>query len=387
MFGRRFQLFKIFGIPIGIDLSWIVVATLVSWSLARGYFPMVAEGLEASTYWAMGITGALGLFASVVLHELGHSLVARRYGVEIRGITLFLFGGVAELASEPPSPRSELWVAVAGPITSVLLSLGFFGAVVVAGGAMPLPLLAVIQYLAFINMMLVVFNLVPAMPLDGGRVLRAILWARSGNLRRATRISSQIGGMFGFVLIALGVLAFLQGNYVGGVWWFMIGLFLRAAASSAYQNVLVRRALEGEPVSRFMEPDPVVVPRAISVRELVEDYVYRHHFKAFPVVDGDRLVGCVTTREIKGLPVEEWDQQTVGAIARACSEENTLHPDDDALEALAKMSRSGVSRMMVVERPDRLAGILSLKDLLRFLSLKIELEGDGEASIERRRAA
>jgi len=386
MFGRKFQLFKIFGIPIGVDLSWLVVAALISWSLASGYFPAVVEGLETAVYWGMGIGGALGLFASVILHELGHSLVAQRYGVEIRGITLFLFGGVAELASEPPSPRAELWVAIAGPVTSAFLSLAFFGLVAV-GGAMPPPLLAVVGYLAFINMMLVLFNLVPAMPLDGGRILRAILWARSGNLRRATKISSQIGGLFGMVLIGLGVIAFVQGNYVGGVWWFMIGLFLRAAASSAYQNVLVRRALEGEPVSRFMEPHPVVVPRAISVRELVESYVYRHHFKAFPVVDQDRLVGCVTTREIKSLPVEEWDQQTVGAIARSCNEENTLRPDDDALEALAKMSRSGVSRMMVVEGGDRLAGILSLKDLLRFLSLKIELEGDERAQVHPRQAA
>jgi Zn-dependent protease len=377
MFGRRFQLFKVLGIPIGVDLSWLVVATLVSWSLATSYFPVVVEGLAQSWYWAMGISGALGLFTSVILHELGHSVVAQRYGVEIRGITLFLFGGVAELASEPPSPRAELWVAIAGPITSAVLSLAFFGIGAVAAG-MPQPLLAVIGYLAFINMMLVLFNLVPAMPLDGGRILRAILWARSGNLRRATRISSQIGGLFGMVLIGLGVLAFVQGNYVAGMWWFMIGLFLRSAAASAYQNVLVKRALEGEPVSRFMEPHPVVVPRAISVRELVEGYVYRHHFKAFPVVDGDRLVGCVTTREIKELPVEDWSRQTVGAIARACDETNTLHPGDDALEALSKMSRSGVSRMMVVEDGDRLAGILSLKDLLRFLALKIELEGEVE---------
>jgi Zn-dependent protease len=345
--------------------------------LATSYFPVAVEGLAQSWYWAMGISGALGLFTSVILHELGHSVVAQRYGVEIRGITLFLFGGVAELASEPPSPRAELWVAIAGPITSAVLSLAFFGIGAVAAG-MPQPLLAVIGYLAFINMMLVLFNLVPAMPLDGGRILRAILWARSGNLRRATRISSQIGGLFGMVLIGLGVLAFVQGNYVAGMWWFMIGLFLRSAAASAYQNVLVKRALEGEPVSRFMEPHPVVVPRAISVRELVEGYVYRHHFKAFPVVDGDRLVGCVTTREIKELPVEDWSRQTVGAIARACDETNTLHPGDDALEALSKMSRSGVSRMMVVEDGDRLAGILSLKDLLRFLALKIELEGEVE---------
>ncbi|HVS14265.1 MAG TPA: site-2 protease family protein [Thermoanaerobaculia bacterium] len=381
MFGRKFRLFTVFGIPIGVDPSWLVVAVLVTWSLASSYFPMVSEGLEQWLYWTMGVAGALGLFTSVILHELGHSVVAQRYGLEIRGITLFLFGGVAELAEEPPNPRAELWVAIAGPVVSALLALSLFGVFVLAGPWLPGAALSVVGYLATINLMLVLFNLVPAMPLDGGRILRAVLWARSGNLRRATRISSQIGGVFGLVLIGLGVLAFMRGNFIAGMWWFLIGLFLRSAAASSYQHVLVRRALEGEPVRRFMQTEPVAVPRAISVRELVEEYVYRYHFKMFPVVEGDRLIGCVSTREIKGLAHDEWDLQTVGAIAKVCGEDTTLRPDDDAMDALSKMSRTGASRMMVVEDGDRLVGILALKDLLKFLSLKIELEGDQPAAV------
>jgi Zn-dependent protease/CBS domain-containing protein len=380
VFGRRFKLFTAFGIPIGVDASWLVVAVLITWSLASSYFPLVSEGLTTAVYWVMGVVGALGLFTSVILHELGHSVVAQRFGMEIRGITLFLFGGVAELADEPPSPRAELWVAVAGPAVSVFLAITLFGAFTLLGPVLPAAAVSVVGYLATINLMLVLFNMVPAMPLDGGRILRAVLWSRSGNLRRATRVSSQIGSVFGLVLIGLGALAFMRGNFVAGMWWFLIGLFLRSAAASSYQHVLVRRALEGEPVRRFMETDPVTVPRTISVRDLVEDYVYRYHFKTFPVVDGERLVGCVSTREIKELPHDEWERQTVGSIAKVCGEETTLRPDDDAMAALSKMSRTGVSRMMVLDDGGRLAGILALKDLLKFLSLKIELEGDQPAS-------
>ncbi|HEX9733406.1 MAG TPA: site-2 protease family protein [Thermoanaerobaculia bacterium] len=375
MFGPRIHLFRLFGFPIRLDLSWFLVAVLVAWSLAAGYFPQTYPDLGKPVYWTMGIVGSLGLFVSVVLHELAHALVARRFGLEIKGITLFIFGGVAEMADEPPSPRAEFMVAIAGPLASLGIALGCLGLNQLGQeGAWPLAVEAVIGYLGLVNALLVAFNIVPAFPLDGGRVLRSILWHWKDNLRWATRVTSAIGSAFGVGLIVLGVVAFIRGAYVSGMWWFLIGLFLRNAAQMSYQQLLVRRVLEGELVSRFMVRDPVTVPRAISVRELVEDYVYQHHFKMFPVVDGERLLGCVTTRRIKELPREEWESQSVGAIAEPCRDENTVGPGDDALAALAKMSGRQLSRLMVVEG-ERLVGVLALKDMLQFLSLKVELEG------------
>lgn len=374
MFGRGIHLFTIFGFAVRLDPSWFIVAVLATSNLATQLFPSQNPGLPRSTYWWMGVAGALLLFASVVVHELAHSLVARRYGVPMRGITLFLFGGVAEMTAEVPHPKAEFWIAIAGPAMSLAVALAGWGLSAAGEGlGLPVPVVGVVAYLAAINAMLVAFNMVPAFPLDGGRVLRAILWHWKGSLRRATRISSQIGSGFGFLLIAAGILFVIQGNW-GGIWFFLLGLFLRNAAQMSYQQLLLRRAFEGEPVARFMQPNPVTVPRQVSVTELVQDYIYRHHYKMYPVLDdAGRLIGCVTARQVKELPREEWDTTTVGALAKHCSPENTVRPDTDAMSALSAMSRTGVSRLMVAEG-DQLLGILTLKDLLRFFSLKIELE-------------
>jgi Zn-dependent protease/CBS domain-containing protein len=377
MFGRRFHLFRILGFNVGIDASWFLLAVLITWTLASGLFPMLAPELAPATYWIMGVLGALGLFASVVLHELSHSLVARRHGIEMRGITLFVFGGVAEMTDEPPSPKAEGLMAIAGPIASFLIGGVFFAfAMLGSSGALgwPLPAQAVLGYLGWINIVLAVFNMVPAFPLDGGRILRAILWHVKGSFRQATRIASAFGSGFGIVLIVFGLLrVVLYQDLIGGIWMFVLGLFVRGAAQMSYRQALLREALQGEPVQRFMKRDPVTVPRSISVRDLVEDYVYGHQYQMFPVVEEGRLVGCVSTREIKELPREEWERQTVSAIVRQCDPSNTVTADNDALQALGKMSRTGNSRLLVVDG-DRLAGVLTLKDLLRFFERKMALE-------------
>ncbi len=377
MFGRRIELFRLFGFAIRLDLSWFVVVALVSWSLAASVFPPLYPDLAPATYWLMGVAGALGLFASVVLHELAHALVARRYNLTIRGITLFIFGGVAEMDSEPPSAEAEFVVAVAGPLASILVGGACLGVSVLSPVmGWPAPLTGVLFHLAWLNFLLVGFNMIPAFPLDGGRVLRSALWHWKSDLRWATRITTSIGSGFGLALIFFGVWRVIAGgDFVGGLWMLLIGLFLRNAAQIAYRQLMLRRTLEGEPVRRFMHTDPVVVPRALPVSQLVESYVYRYHHKLFPVVDDGRLVGCVTTRRVRELPREEWDRQSVNAILEPCSPDNTVAPDTDAMEALARMSRSGASRLMVVE-DGRLAGILTLKDMLKFLALKVELEGE-----------
>ncbi|REK10757.1 MAG: CBS domain-containing protein [Planctomycetota bacterium] len=376
MFGKSIELFKLFGFSVKIDLSWVVIAVLITWTLANGFFPQAFPDQTPATYWAMGVAGMLGLFVSIVLHELSHSLVARRHGMQMKGITLFIFGGVAEMTDEPPSPKAEFQMAIAGPIASVVIAAVCF-AVYRTGDALawPVPVVGVFGELALINAVLVAFNLVPAFPLDGGRVLRAALWHLQGNIRRATRITSQIGAGFGIFLIILGVISFISGNFIGGMWYFLIGMFLRGAAQMSYQQLIVRRALEGEPVSRFMKTDPVTVPPELPLAQLVDQYVYHHHFKMYPVVDHGRLLGCVTTRHVRDVPRDEWTTRTVGDIVDACSEANTMPPTLDAMEALTRMNQNQASRAMVVEN-GTLVGVISLKDMMQFLSTKIELEGN-----------
>jgi len=375
MFGKRLNLFKLFGFQVNIDFSWVFIAVLIAWSLSTGLFPFQYQGLSTRTYWIMGIIGSLGLFLSIIIHEFSHSLVARRYGMNMKGITLFIFGGMAEMSDEPPNPRAEFMMAVVGPVTSMLLA-GVFYVIYISGATQgqPNPVNGVVRYLAFINALLAAFNVVPAFPLDGGRMLRSVLWGVKGDLRWATRVSARIGSGFGILLIGLGIFNVFAGNFIGGMWWFLIGMFLYSAAKMSYQQLLTRRALEGESVRRFMKSDPITVPPDMTIKQLVEDYVYVFHHKLYPVVDGSgRLDGCITTQQIKEVPREEWEQKRVGDLKNPCSVENTLSPDTDAVEALSLMNRTGASRLMVTEN-GRLVGVVTLKDMLKFLSLRIELD-------------
>jgi Zn-dependent protease len=299
MFGPRLRLCRVFGIAIKIDASWFVVATLVTWTLAVGLFPREDPTLSRPAAWCMAVAAALGLFKSIVLHELGHALMARRMGLRIRSITLFIFGGLAEMEDEPRSARAEFLVAVAGPAVSVAVAL----LSLLAGLAcrlVPLPFAGlaaeVCFYVAWANALLLAFNAIPAFPLDGGRVLRAALWAITGDGMRATRICSFLGQGFGFLLIAGGIaLAYWTGSLLAGAWTVVLGWFLRRAASLSWKQLLLRRALEGERVEHFMRRDPISVPPSLSVAELVSDYVTRFHHTMFPVLQGERLIGCVTT--------------------------------------------------------------------------------------------
>jgi Zn-dependent protease len=323
----------------------------------------------------MGAAGALGLFVSIIFHEFCHSLVARKFGMAMKGITLFIFGGVAEMEEEPPNARTEALMALAGPLSSYALAVVAY-ALSLAGAAAGWPpqVTAVTSYLALINVLLATFNLIPAFPLDGGRVLRAALWGWKGNLRAATRVASRVGSVFGFGLIALGLLELIAGNVIGGVWWFLIGLFLQGSARSAYQRMQLSAVLAGEPVRRFMSADPVTVPAALTVERFVEDFGYRYPHKMFPVVDGTRPVGCLLTRQVREVPRAEWARRTVAELVRPLSPENTVGPDADAMQVLSTMSRTGNSRLMVIEE-GRLVGVIALKDLLRFFQLKLDLEG------------
>jgi Zn-dependent protease len=375
MGGHSITLFELLGFKVRVDVSWLLLAVLVTWSLAQGLFPAWYEGFSVATYWWMAFAGMLGLVFSLIFHELSHSLVARRYGLPIKGITLFIFGGVAEMTEEPKDARTEFLMAIAGPIASFVLALAFWflAAAGVAFG-LPLQVTAVLHYLAFINLLLGGFNLIPAFPLDGGRALRAALWYWRGDLRAATRTAAGAGKGFGFVLILLGVLSIVSGNFIGGMWWFLIGMFLRGAAEASYQQMLTRRLFEGEPVRRFMTHESVSVPPELPLDRFVEDYVYGFHYDLFPVAAEGRLLGCIATRDLKREPREKWPYLSVRDLMVPCTEENTVDPGMDAVDAMALMSRTGSSRLIVAVG-DRLVGVVVLKDMLELFKLKMDLEG------------
>lgn len=380
MLGKQITVCTIAGFAIKVHASWLIIAALVTWSLAEGYFRQYDANLSATTRWVMGIAGAMGLFISVVLHELSHSLVARRYGLDMKGITLFIFGGMAEMAEEPPNARAEFMMAIAGPLASVGIGFGFYAMAAMGGMANVVPsVLLVFGWLGLVNLVLAVFNMIPGYPLDGGRVLRSALWAWKGNLTWATRISSVIGSTFGIALIALGVLEAIYGYLVSGFWMFLIGMFIRFAAKQGYQQVLVRQTLHGEPVHRLMNPSPVTVPAGVTVQQLVDDYVYKYHYHLFPVMNEGQLVGCVDTRRLRDVPKDQWGQLTVGQVLDPSCEHYIIESHEDAMQALTRMTSQDVSRLMVVD-DGRLAGMLTLKDLTKFMALKMELEGQDAPS-------
>lgn len=378
MIGKGKKLFTLFGFEVRVDFSWLLLAMLVILSLSSGYFPFHYKDLSTSSYIVMGLVGALGLFVSIIIHEMCHSLVARRFGMPMHGITLFMFGGMAQMEDEARTPKAEFFMAAAGPLASFALAavfLALFGALELAGA--PRTVNGVVAYLSWINVILAIFNLLPAFPLDGGRILRSALWAWKKDLRWATRFASRLGSGFGIALIALGVLGLLGGNFVGGLWWVLIGMFLRGISRASYTQLVMKQTLEGESVRRFMKNNPVTVPPDLSVRDLVEDYIYKHHFKLFPVTEGGDLKGCVTTADIKALDRDAWMERRVGDIMKPCSKNNTIAPDADASEALQTLRKSDSQRLMVVE-DGRLAGIIEMREVLKFLSLKMDLEGEEE---------
>ncbi len=376
MFGKRVSLFKLFGFEVRLDASWLLIAALVTWSLAVGVFPQAEPGLSRSSYWWMGVSGALLLFGSIVVHELFHSLVARRYGLQMSGITLFVFGGIAEMKEEPQSAKAEFLMAIAGPIASVLIGAGFYVLYRAGGASWPPQVMGVLQYLYWINWILAAFNMIPAFPLDGGRVLRSALWQSRGDLRSATRTASTVGSVFGILMMAFAVFQLFYGNFIGAVWWFLIGMFIRSVSQSSYQQVVVRSALAGEPVSKFMRTHPDTVTPATSVEEFVNEHVYKHHHKMFPVItESDELAGCVSVEQVKEVPRDEWNRQSVSAIMRPCSPENTISPEKDVTEALSRMTQTGSKRLMVVDH-GHLVAVLALGDLLSYLSTKLQLEGN-----------
>lgn len=379
MFTNRFDLFTILGFRVSLDPTWVILAILVTWSLATGYFPQAVEGLPNATAWWLGAAGALGLFLSIILHEFAHAWVARQFDLPIKGITLFIFGGVAEMEDEPPSAKSEFYMAIAGPITSYVLAAVFFGLAIATPGAL-VP--AVFGYLALINTVLATFNLIPAFPLDGGRVFRAAFWWWTNDYAKATRIAAALGRGFGIVLILLGVLNLVSGSAVSGVWLALIGLFLIAAASSSVARMALQTELEGLTVSDLMVHDPVKIDAETPLDIVIENYFYQYHHTTFPVVRDGALLGCIRIEDVGRVPPADRMRKTAGDIVSTESRIAKVPPDMPALEALKAMQNNKSSRLIVAE-DGVLKGVLTMRDIMSHLSIRQELEkgSDGPREI------
>jgi Zn-dependent protease/CBS domain-containing protein len=374
MFGKRFHIMTVAGFNIGLDISWFFIALLLTWTLAEGYFPYYFPNLNNGTYWLMGFLGMLGLFVSIVLHEMGHSVVARHYQVPISQITLFIFGGVAEMKKEPNSPLSEFLVAIAGPIVSVIIFVCMY-LLTLLGKQLHWPVMvtAVTGYLAFINAVVVVFNLIPAFPLDGGRILRSILWGATNNLAWATKIATVAGSIFGYFLIFLGIFSFLTGNLFSGIWWVILGIFLAQAAASTRTQYYVKHELENETVAKFMTKDPFTVTPETSIKDFVEQYVYHSYHHLYPVTQEGRLLGYISLKEVKSISHSDWPHTLVKQLMVPVSEDNIVSPDTNAMDALNVINQTDTTALLVVS-DGHLVGILTAQDLFKLISLKLELE-------------
>jgi len=361
---------RILGIPIGLDYSWFVIFALLTWMLAGSYYPAEFKNWPPLLYWFMGAVTAVMLFVSVLLHELGHSLVALRYRIPVRSITLFLFGGVAQIGAEPPSAVAEFFIAIAGPLVSLALGIAFYMTQPLVAGSEPLYGLA--KYLTYINLALVLFNLIPGYPLDGGRVFRAIVWAITGNMGRATLIAANVGRFFAFVFIFAGVWQMFSGNFGGGLWIAFIGWFLDNAASTQVQQTVFQGLLAGHRVSQAMSTRCATVPADLTLQQLVDEHILGSGQRCFLVNRGDSTVGLVTLHRIKEVPRPEWATTNAAQVMLPMEQLKRIDPDTELRTALQKMDRDGVNQLPVT-RDNHVIGMLSRDDVITFLRTVQEL--------------
>ncbi len=361
---------EVFGIPIKVHSSWFLVAALITWSLAGSYFPQQYPGWATTTYWVVGAVTAALFFASVVLHELGHSMVARREKVPVRDITLFIFGGVAQIRDEPETPGAEFRIAVAGPLISLalaglsgLLSLGIAGAV---------PLAASLSYLARINLTLALFNLIPGFPLDGGRVLRAVLWRLGGSIRTATRWATWVGRGVAYLFIFLGVGQMFLGSFFDGLWIVFIGWFLNNAAESSYQQVALKEVLAGVTVGDVATQRCIAVPGDLRLNRLVRDLVLGAGLRCFFVTDNGRVMGLITLDNIRAVPRDRHGELTASQVMTPVNALLPADSDDDVLALLQRMDEANLSQVPVMDNGHPL-GVFTRESLLRHIRLRNEL--------------
>ena len=369
MMGGNFRIARIAGIGIDVHYTWVLAFLLITWSLAAGFYPAGYPGWSLLVYWLAGVVSALCLFGSVLLHELAHSFVAMARGLPVGGITLFIFGGVSSIQMEDETAKDEFVVSLVGPVTSLALAglVWIIEQVVPSQGAAG----AVLGYLVFVNVLLALFNLLPGFPLDGGRVLRAILWGTTGNFYRATNVAAGVGRFFAFVLIVWGVLQIFSGNVLNGLWIAFIGWFLSGAADASRQESMTREGFRGIGVRDLMDGSPETVAPDTTVYDLVYEHILRRGGRALPVCEGRRLVGIVSLTDVKDLERERWPSTRVAEIM-VRDPLYSVQPSTEVTEALRVLAENGIHQVLVTE-DGNLVGVLTRAHIVEQLQLLSEL--------------
>jgi Zn-dependent protease/CBS domain-containing protein len=372
-----FRLGKLAGITVSVHLSWFIILVLLTWSLARDWFPQFFAGWSIGMYWLAAFISTLLLFLGVLVHEMAHAQVARSYGLTVKGITLFVFGGVADIEEEVKRPGIEFQIALAGPLASLVLAgVAFFLALPFRESRAPTE--AILEYLAVSNLMIGIFNLIPGFPLDGGRILRSLIWKRTGNFQKATRIASFVGQACGYVFILVGVLTFFWGDFFDGLWLAFIGWFLLSAAQTTHADVLLRSTLQGVTVGQVMDTHPITVPANISVQKLLDEYFLPHRLSAAPVTQGEYLSGLITLSDLARVERERWSSIPVGHVMRLVEQIAVATPEQPLQEVLREMVARNINQVPVI-LDGRLVGLLSRESIVRYLQVRQSLQGEKQS--------
>ena len=373
MFKSSLKLFKIAGIEIRLDYSWFLIFAILAYYFGFSYFPQLLPGLNAGIIALITIITVLLFFFSVLLHELSHSLIAKSKGMGVNRISLWIFGGMAEIEKEPDTPAKEFVMAIAGPIASFVLAV-IFGIVWFFTRNFA-PVGEPAAYLAEINIILGVFNLLPRYPLDGGRVLRSIIWKATGNLKRSTFIASITGRVFGFILIAVGIVFVFTGNFLNCVWFALIGWFLQSAAYLSYRQLIFDTSIKGVKVKDIISEDIVTVVQETTIQELVDDFFMKYRFSRFPVITNihsKKLIGVISIHDIKAFPRDQWDNITVGEIVKSISDAEIVSEDIEVSEAIKQMTKSNSGHLVLIAG-GRIKGMLTKTDVMNYMQFYSEL--------------
>ncbi len=368
MFGfRSFTIGRFFGIPLEVNSSWFLVFFLVAFTLSTSYLPAALPGQPSAVYVFIALAMTAAFFASVVIHEFSHSLVARAGGMKISRITLFIFGGVSQMEDEPTGPGLEFLMAIAGPGMSLVLSGACFGGLAIMRSVNAAPAFLVpVEYLAYINLSVGIFNLLPGFPLDGGRVLRSILWAITHDMLKATRWASRMGQLLGYALIAIAVVGVLNGS-LDLIWFAVMGWFLSTLAGAAYQQQLLKVRLSEVPLSSVMSSPVAYVSSETTLDEMAHSYFLGGRHSRYPVVSEGRVIGLIELQALRDMPRDDWVNKTVGEVAHTDLAEVVATPDVTVDRVLARLEPSGPGAVLVVE-DGRLAGIVTRADVIQLVS-------------------
>lgn len=361
---QSISLGRLFGIPVYVDYSWFLIFALLTWTLAVGYFPSQFKNWPTVEYWLIGAATAIMLFVSVLLHELGHSIVALFYKIPVRSITLFIFGGISQISSEPTTPLSEFLISIAGPLVSVLIGVIFL--IIRPLTTSMEPLLAFVQYLIYINIALAIFNLIPGYPLDGGGVLMSIIWGITHNMSRARIIAANVGRVIAYLFIILGVWQAFSGNFINGLWIAFIGFFLNSAASGQVRQQKIQDMLEGHKVSEAMSPNYTSLPEDTTLQELVDEHILGGGRRSFIVEEGGHVKGLLTLHHIKEVPRDQWPTTTVAQAMLPVGRLKQIHPDTELWTAMEAMDRDGVNQLPVM-MDGEIQGMLTREDVISYL--------------------